>query len=92
MFLQKTFEKWEKNNPSWACPCRIEKFHPCIQNLTRESASLVPGQYSNPSGEISLSYMDTHGECYNLTWVKTVEIPIWCGIISLMKTGLVALL
>ena len=41
--LKKTFEKWEKNNPSWACPCRIEKSHPRGRNLTRDSASLVPG-------------------------------------------------
>ena len=27
---------------------------------TRDSASLVPGRNSDPSGEISLSYMDTH--------------------------------
>ena len=61
MFRQKTFEKWEKNDPSWACPCRIEKSHPRGRNLTRDSASLVPGWTSDPSGEISLSYMDAHG-------------------------------
>ena len=27
---------------------------------TRDSASLVPGRNSDPEGEISLSYMDTH--------------------------------
>ena len=43
MFWQKPFEKWEKNDPSWACPCRIEKSHPQGRNLTRDSASLVPG-------------------------------------------------
>ena len=43
MFQQKSLEKWEKNDPSWAHPCRIEKSHPRGQNLTRDSASLVPG-------------------------------------------------
>ena len=43
MFWQKPYEKWEKNDPSWACPCRIEKSHPWGRNLTRDSASLVPG-------------------------------------------------
>ena len=27
-FELKTLEKWEKNNQSGACPCRIEKSHP----------------------------------------------------------------
>ena len=61
MFRQKTSEKWEKNNPSLVCRCRIEKSHPRGWNLTRDSASLVPGYNSNPYGKISLSYMDTHG-------------------------------
>ena len=43
MFQQKNLEKWEKNNPSQACLCRIQKSHPRGQNLTRDSASLVPG-------------------------------------------------
>ena len=40
---------------------RIKKSHPLGRNLTRDSASLVPGETSDPSGEISLSYMDAHG-------------------------------
>ena len=61
MLGQKPSKKWEKNNPSSACPCRIEISHPRGGNLTRDSASLVPGLNSDPSGEISLSYMGTHG-------------------------------
>ena len=52
MFQLKSFKKWEKNNPSSACPCRIEKFHLRGQNFTRGSAILVPGRNSNPSDEI----------------------------------------
>ena len=36
MFRQKNLEKWEKNNPSWACLCRIDKSHPRGRNLTRD--------------------------------------------------------
>ena len=61
MFRQTNLGKVEKNNPSLACPCRIEISHPRGQNLTRDFASLVPGSNSDPSGEISLSYMGTHG-------------------------------
>ena len=49
------------NNPSWACSCRIEKSHSWGQNFTKALASLIPGKKYDPSGEISLSYMDTHG-------------------------------
>ena len=60
MFPQKSLEKWEKNKLSCACPCRIEKSHPPGRNITRDSASLIPGSKSDPSGEISLTYMGTH--------------------------------
>ena len=43
-----------------------EKSHPQGQNLTRGSASLIPGSNSNPWGEISLFYMGTHGGFYIL--------------------------
>ena len=58
------FQRWEKKNPLWASPCRIETSHPRSRISTRDEAceaSLVLGWNSYPSGEISLSCMDTHG-------------------------------
>ena len=45
---------------SWVCDVVEKNLTLGVGNSTRESASLVPGRNSNPSGEISLSYMDTH--------------------------------
>ena len=41
--LKKKLEQLETNNLSRACPCRIEKSYPRGRNLTRDSASLIPG-------------------------------------------------
>ena len=51
-FNKAALKNGRKNNPSWPSPYRIEKF---------TLSSLVPTSNSDPSGEISLSYMGTHG-------------------------------
>ena len=52
--------------------------------LTRDSAILVPGRNSDPSGEVSLSYMDTHdGLLYSIafvffqTWTLYRHLPVF---------------
>ena len=50
----------EKKNPSWASPCRIGKSHPRGMNFNQGLGCRVPGWNSYPTGEISLSCMDTH--------------------------------
>ena len=60
--LQILLFRWEKNNPSFVNSCRTGKSHPRDQKFmqgTRQASS--PAWISDPSGEISLSYMNTHG-------------------------------
>ena len=40
--------------------CKKCKSHPWVKTSARVSANLVSGRNSDPTGEIFLSYMDTH--------------------------------
>ena len=52
---KKSVEKWEKT---------IHHEPVCVgpmgRNLTRDSAIFIPDKHSDPSSDMSLSYMDTH--------------------------------
>ena len=81
MFRQRTLEKLEKKYPSSACPRKIEKSHPWGQKVTSNLASLVTGYNSDPSDQISLSYIDIHGGLLLGHWLDMVYLP-WgefCG-------------
>ena len=80
MFQPKKLGKVGENNPSCACPCRIEKSQPQGRNITKQASSLV--QIPTPRVRCLFPTWALIVDCNNLTWVKTMEIPSWCARIS----------
>ena len=60
MFQQKTLEKWEKNNPSWACVCRDREISPSGSEVNQGLDKPRPWLKFWPLGW-DISILDTYG-------------------------------
>ena len=74
MFQQKNLENREKNYPSRALLCRVEKSYPWGSHLTKDSASLIPGLNLTPLVRYIYSTWTLLMDCYILAHKIGVSI------------------